>query len=177
MRPGAGWLTVLVAASWGCSGETPERPAEEPGVDTAVAEPGPDPALRAAPASHVFTAPVIVFATAGAEELEAVRSEMGDEDFYVMADDLMWYRAMAEDVLAGQDVPVERVEGREALRFLVDGEARHHDFPEIPTLDLIVLYRPGAEPVAVPPIELSADPGLVTRYFTEPVGPGAAPGG
>lgn len=126
---------------------------------------------------HVFTEPVIVFATAGPDELDAARSEMGDEDFYAMADDLMWYRAMADDVLAGQDVAVERIEGRAGLRFLVDGEARHSAFPEIPTLDLIVLYRPGAEPVAVPPVELSVDPEVVARYFAEPGGPAGERGG
>ncbi len=173
-------LLLLVAASWGCSGEVPERPAEAPEVDTTVSEAAapPEPLADASPdtGAPVFDEPVIVFATAGADELESVRSDMGDEDFYAMADDLMWYRAMAEDVLAGQDIRVARVEGRSGLRFLVEGEARLHAFRDEPTLDLIVLYRPGAEPVAVPPIELSVDPELVARYFADSVGPDPAPG-
>lgn len=156
---------LLVAAS-AC--DRPDGDAARlPPADT-VTTPAPDtaPAGDEADGGAVpFDAPVVVYLEAGRRELERAASGRDAEEFSVMADDLMFYRASAISVLERQPVRLVRLEGRQPLRFVVDGEARAYDFPEHTTLDLVVLYAPGREPRPVTPVELAADPDLATRYF------------
>lgn len=86
-------------------------------------------------------------------DLAALRAEVLPEDFVVIADDLMYYRSTAHEVLAGLDVPVVRLHGRRPLEFRVDGGTRVYDFADIEWLDVLVLYLPGQEPRAVATVE------------------------
>lgn len=160
-------VALLLLAAPGCDRPADDDAVQLPPADT-VAGPAPDtaPAADEADGGAVpFDAPVVVYMAAGRRAMERAGSAMDAEAFSVMADDLMFYRASAISVLERQPVRLVRIEGRRPLRFVVDGQARAYDFPDHTTLDLVVLYAPGREPRAVPPIELAADPDLAARYF------------
>lgn len=99
------------------------------------------------------------------EEIQAKRDEFEDEDdFYVMTDDLMWYRAEARRFLEEEEFAEVIYQERGPLTFKVHGQVRTYDFDEHTTLDLIVGYRPGAEPMAVAPNEAHQ----LADYFGDP---------
>lgn len=154
-------VLALLAATGACG------PEPEPDATPPVQEPAARPATVSAPSDTVrlFDEPVIVFMTASDSALDAVRAGMDEDDFYAMADDLMWYRATASEFLEQQGVPVISLSGRRPLHFLVDGEPRRFEFAELTTLDAVVLYRPGQEPMAIAPIATTDGTGTVEAYF------------
>lgn len=154
-------LLVLLAGTGACG------PEPEPDATPPVEEPAATPATISAPSDTVrlFDEAVIVFMTASDSALDAVRAGMDEDDFYTMADDLMWYRATAREFLEQQGVPVISLPGRQPLHFLVEGEPRRFEFPELTTLDVVVLYRPGKEPMAIAPIATTDGTGTVEAYF------------
>jgi len=105
---------------------------------------------------------IALFIEASAEDLDAARSTRSEEDYYTMADDLMWYRASAREFLENNGLQVRTLEGRQPLRFVVNGEARPFDYSHIPTLDVVILYDTNREPVAVAPIDIDE---AVRSYF------------
>ena len=108
---------------------------------------------------------VIIFMQATNEEIQAKRDEFEDEDdFYVMTDDLMWYRAEARRFLEEEEFAEILYRERGPLTFKVDGQVRTYDFDEHTTLDLIVGYRKGVEPMAVAPNEAHQ----LADYFGDP---------
>ncbi|HUG40140.1 MAG TPA: hypothetical protein VMM12_06635 [Longimicrobiales bacterium] len=127
---------------------------------------GPDPGENAPPDTvRVFDEAVIVFMTASDSAMDAARAGREEDDFYTMADDLMWYRATAQEFLEQQGVPVISLLGRRPLHFLVEGEPRRYEFTDLQTLDVVVLYQPGKEPMALPPISTTDGTGTVEAYF------------
>jgi len=134
-------LATLLAA---CTGAR-EEPA--PGSEAS----GPEP----------YREPVVVFMEASLEEIETAREGRSEEDFAIIADDLMWYRATAHEFLEARGLPVDTLEGRRRLAFVVGGETRGYDFADAPTLDVIVLYEPGKEPLAI----ASVDVERAVEYF------------
>lgn len=96
----------------------------------------------------------VIFLEASPAEIDSARAGRTEEDFAVIADDLMYYRAIAHEQLAVADVPVVRVTGRRRLTFQVEGAARDYDFAHSPLLDLIIVYLPEREPVAFPTLEV-----------------------
>ena len=108
---------------------------------------------------------VVIFMQATNEEIQARRDDFEDEDdFYVMTDDLMWYRAEARRFLEEEEFAEILYRERGPLTFKVDGQARTYHFDEHTTLDLIVGYRKGVEPMAVAPIEVHQ----LAEYFGDP---------
>jgi hypothetical protein len=90
---------------------------------------------------------LLIFVEASAREIEAARAGAEPDDFAVMADDLMFYRASARERLEAAGVQITRVAGRRPLWFAAADESRAYDFAELPTLDLIVVHVPGSDPV------------------------------
>jgi hypothetical protein len=95
------------------------------------------------------------------EDVERARAGVSEEDFGVIADDLMFYRSAAYEHFERKQLPVVRWTGRRPVTFRVDGRARPYDFSDWPTLDVIVLFDPGREPKAIAPVDLH----LVDEYF------------
>jgi hypothetical protein len=92
-------------------------------------------------------------------EIEERRSAYVDEqDYYVMTDDLMWYRAEARDFLETQEF-ASREKG--PLSFSIKGQVRRYEFDDVELLDFIVAYRPGAEPLILAPIDVHE----ITDFF------------
>jgi hypothetical protein len=103
----------------------------------------------------------VIFVEASPAEIDSARAGRTEEDFAVIADDLMYYRASAHEQLAAADVSVVRVTGRRRLTFQVEGTARDYDFAQSPLLDLIIVYLPEREPVAFPTLEVD----LAVKHF------------
>ena len=162
------WGLVLAGAA--C---TPEPEASAPATDgdpaaAAAADPSGTAAMEPAPASDgatPFRERAVVFLEASPEDIEAVRAGTPPQDFLVIADDLMFYRASAYEFFESRGFPVTRVEGRRPLEFEVGGQARTYAFDSLPTLDLIVLYEPGREPLPLAPVDALADTASVFQYF------------
>ena len=102
-----------------------------------------------------FDERVAVFLRADSAALAAARAAHGEEDYYAVADDMMWYRAEAWDWLERNGVPVVDLEGRPALSFVVNGVPTPFDFSAQTTLDVVVLYEPGQAPIALAPVDVS----------------------
>jgi hypothetical protein len=111
--------------------------------------------------SATFAQRVVVFMEAASEDIERARAGVSEEDFAVIADDLMFYRSAAYEYLEKKQLPVVRWTGRRVVTFMADGRARQYDFSDWPTLDVIVLFDPGREPQAIAPADLH----LVDAYF------------
>jgi hypothetical protein len=102
----------------------------------------------------VFARRIAVFMEATSASLDSLRAKYSEEDYAVVADDMMYYRAMAYDYLEQHGVDVVRVVGRIQVQFEVDGEARSFDFSREESADLLVLYEPGKVPVAIAPVDI-----------------------
>ncbi len=135
------------------------RPGGASAGDAASAQP-PAPEASAAggkPADSVaqpFARPVVVFMEASPEEIQAARAGMSEEDYYVMADDLSFYRSSAWEYLQKRRIPVVRVTGRQPLRFVVADTVRSYDFGDDRTLDLLVVFDGRRPPHALAPVDV-----------------------
>ena len=125
----------------------------------------PDSALpSSAPAradSLTFATRVVVLMEATSAQLDSLQARTLEDDYYVIADDLMYYRASAVEYFENAGIPVIRLEGRHPVRFEIDGALRTYDYADEPTFDLLVLYDPGSEPLPV----ATADLHLAQSYF------------
>lgn len=99
---------------------------------------------------------IVLFVEATMDDLDAARERLGDDDYYVTADDMMYYRATAYEFLENNSLPVRTVRGKQPLRFIVNGQATPFDFSGITTLDVIILYDANREPQAIAPIDIDA---------------------
>jgi hypothetical protein len=123
-------------------------------LDAAAGEAQSGPALRQPVAERL-----VLYVEATVRELEVLRDSSSAEDFPVIADDLMFYRATALEHLERHQVRFVRLTGRRPIEFVVAGKPRRYDFADVPLLDFLVLYEPGAEPRIIAPNEVE----LVTR--------------
>jgi hypothetical protein len=89
---------------------------------------------------------VNILLEASEAEIDAARKSLTEENFLVMADDLMYYRASAAEFLETQPTRFLRMTGRPTLYFLVSGAKRAYDFKNISTLDVVVAYERNKQP-------------------------------
>ncbi len=106
----------------------------------------------------VFAERTAVYLQGTAETVAAALDSLPDDDAAVVADDLMFYRATSRELLEQAGWPVVTMEGRPRLGFVVGGETLVPDLSAHTTLDLVILYEPGAALRVVPPVEIVADP-------------------
>lgn len=114
---------------------------------------------------RVFESRVAVLMLADAAVLDSLRALHGEEDFHVIADDMMYYRAEAFAWLEEHGIPVVELEGRPAVAFAVEGEPAPFEFSADHPLDLVVLYQPGQAPVPVAPVDVTM---TAPAYFGVP---------
>lgn len=155
----AGFLLVMLTGACAAAEGEPKAHAG-PGPAELVGEDAP--ADTFAHPVEPFDRPVVVFLEATLAEILAQRDRFDDEDdFHVMTDDLMWYRAQAHDALAEAAVAPVLVRERGPLHFEVGGGVRTYDLEEYTFLDLVVAFRPGSEPLVVAPVSVDE----VLEYF------------
>jgi hypothetical protein len=105
---------------------------------------------------------IVIYVSATPEQILAARSQgMSEEDFGVVADDLMFYHATAIEYLEKRSYPLLQLEGRRPLRFRVGDAVRTLDFADVELFDFIVTYEPGREPRIIAPNEVEN----VAAYF------------
>ncbi|HEU5207983.1 MAG TPA: hypothetical protein VFU06_01125 [Longimicrobiales bacterium] len=102
----------------------------------------------------MYSRRVVIFMEATFAALDSLRATYSEDDFAVVADDMMYYRATAYDYLEQHGVEVVRTEGRVQPLFEVEGEPRTFDFSDEPYMDLVVLYEPGKLPLAIAPVDI-----------------------
>lgn len=100
-----------------------------------------------------YTSPVVLFVSADEAEVERVKGELG-EDFWTVADDAMWYRAEAYDLVQKRGIAHEQV-GRGKATFLVGGELKEFSWAEDKRPWFVVYYDGEREPRAMFDIELA----------------------
>jgi len=149
-------VAALVAMLVSCSPAAPSDTDAMQGfsavdADTSTAEPVSTASSDPAP---VHRQRVAIFMEATPAALDSLRATYSEEDFAVVADDMMYYRATAYDYLEQHGVDVVRTEGRNPAQFEVEGEARTFDVSSEPYLDLIVLYEPGKQPLVIAPVDI-----------------------
>ena len=163
-----GIIVFLIVVTGACDPPVREpAPAPVPPADTS-APPHEEPAVTAA---------TIIYMEATPAEIDERRSAYVDEqDYYVMTDDLMWYRAEARAFLETQEFAefVSREKG--PLSFRINGQVRRYDFEDVQLLDFIVAYRPGTEPLILAPVDVHEVAGYFARAdsvtaFADTAGP------
>jgi len=152
MRRSAALAATLAALALACARD------DEPPASDADDEPS---AEQAAALPH-YDERVAVLLLADSADIERLRAENSEDDFSVIADDLMWYRAEAIDWLETRGVPTVTVTRRDTLRFLVRGRVREFDYSSDPLLDLVVLYDHDRPPVALATVDVATEG---ERYF------------
>jgi hypothetical protein len=173
LRPTRSFAIVLVIAgfaSTSCNGsrsagrdatesDSADRSISQPeATANSPAETGPRPDRLL---DGVITEPVVIYVDASAEELEAARDSVSEEEFAVIADDLMFYRSSANEYLEERRLPVVRVTGRRPIEFRVQGRSARYDFRHVALFDFIVLYQTDREPRVIAPNEVE----LAAKYF------------
>jgi hypothetical protein len=139
-------VVLLIAMTGAC---------DPPVHDPASAPIPPADTSAPAPGEAAITTATIIYMEATPAEIDEHRAAYVDEqDYYVMTDDLMWYRAEARAFLETQEFAefVSREKG--PLSFGINGQVRRYEFEDVQLLDFIVAYRPGAEPLILAPVEV-----------------------
>lgn len=90
-----------------------------------------------------------------------MHAELGD-DFYIVADDAMWYRASAYTLLDSLRIPYAEVAKGEAI-FLVDGARRQFSWRNSELAWFAVVYDGASEPEIAPDGDLGAIAGRLPR--------------
>ena len=141
---------ALCACSNAQESALPARTDSAAGVSTAA--PTSEPADKSAVLTS--TAPTVIYVEATPAEIEAARARFSEEDFAVIADDLMFYRASAIERLEERQIPFTRLMGRRPLEFVIDGVRQSFDFKDVTALDFIVVQLPNESPRTFAPIEI-----------------------
>ncbi|MEZ4702290.1 MAG: hypothetical protein R2834_18290 [Rhodothermales bacterium] len=105
---------------------------------------------------EVIAEKIVLFIEPDSSGIERLKREMGEEAFYVAADDAMWYRAEAVQLLDSLHI-AHRSVYRQDLRFMVDGMPRTYDWASIEAAWYVVLYDGRREPVLSSSIDLRND--------------------
>lgn len=111
------------------------------GEGTAVAEA----VSQIAPQDSVdYATPIVLLVSPGSEAIDSLKDALG-EDFYVVADDAMWYRASALELLDSLNLSYAVTHARSAT-FLVQGQPRHVSWSDVTFAWFAVVYDGRTEP-------------------------------
>ena len=76
--------------------------------------------------SGPYAAPIVLFVEPDSGEIADLQLRLGD-DFFVVADDAMWYRSLAYELLDSLDVPYDHVR-RGSARFVLEQDTVELDW-------------------------------------------------
>ncbi len=135
------WAAVLAAsACTNPSGQMPER--------SGVAD---------------YSKPIVLFVSPDSQEVRRLHQELGD-DFYIVADDAMWYRAAAYQLLDSLRIPHAEV-GRGAARFLVEGRPRLVNWERVERTWFGLVYDGRTEPRIFSDIDIHDEVMRLSRSY------------
>jgi hypothetical protein len=145
-----GCILLILAAAFAACAE--ERPAQD----------APANADSVARTDTVIAEPVIIYVLATDSAIDALRQEVPADDFFVIADDLMWYRATAIEHLDSLPHTLREITGRRPMVFRVAGVPRSYDFRDVELLDFVIFYDTDREPRIVAPVDVHD---VVAEFF------------
>jgi hypothetical protein len=138
-----------------CSNQEEARVPEPADSATSVTNTPPSSEPRAeTDSATAISQPTVIFVEATEAEIEAARKGVPEEDFAVIADDMMFYRSTAIEQLEAWRIPFSRLTGRRPMQFMVNGAPGRIDFKDVATLDFIIVYRPNEKPRTFAPIDI-----------------------
>ena len=108
----------------------------------------------------VFADRMVIFVSPDSLEIAALKQQMGEQDFYVAADDENWYRSLAFDMLDSLGV-ASRVVDEKRFAFLVDGVIKTYDWSGRSPSWFVVLYDGKREPIVTYSISLPEAIGIL----------------
>jgi len=122
--------------------------------------------MRAAGQARVpeYTRPIVLVVRPDSAQLEQLRRRLGDDAFYVTADDASFYQGMAFELLDSLRVPYEAVTGAR-IRFRVGGVMKEYAWggqPDAPWW-FVLLYDGEAEPRISTGVDLAAEIRAIPR--------------
>jgi hypothetical protein len=107
-----------------------------------------------------FSAPIVLFVSPDSAEIDRLQRTRG-EDFYVAADDAMWYRAAAYEFLDSVGIP--HVEARrDSARFLVDGRPRVVAWDDVDRTWFAIVYDGRGAPAIAADVDIREAVAAVT---------------
>ena len=121
-------------------------------------------AKDSATSSNVISTRTVFFVEASPADLDSLRKQYSEEDYAVVADDGMYYRATAYEYLEKLNLKITRVEGRRPLVFRVNGQPRTYDLRDVEWMDVIVVYDTDREPRLIAPVDVQ----MAAEYFGIP---------
>src|SRR5688572_357302 len=92
-----------------------------------------------------YSRPIVLIVRADSAEVDRLRRRLGDEAFYITADDAMWYQAQAYELLDSLRVPYATV-GSGPIRFRVRGETREYTWRDADAIWFALIYDGVSEP-------------------------------
>jgi hypothetical protein len=150
-----GLILLIVGVFWASCSNDEEARVPAP-TDSAATVTNPTSTVRSADSASAtsISEPTVIYVEATEAEIDAARKGVPEEDFAVIADDLMFYRASAIELLEKWNIPFSRLTGRRPMQFTVNGAPERIDFTDVTTLDFIVVYRTNVKPRVFAPNEI-----------------------
>lgn len=84
-----------------------------------------------------------VFFSPDSAAIEKRKKEVGEEDFYIGADDYMYYMHLSHDYLEKQDLPITMVKTNQVIKFESPGQSEVIRLATLPELWGVYLFQPG----------------------------------
>ncbi|NNE48256.1 MAG: hypothetical protein HKN37_16510 [Rhodothermales bacterium] len=110
----------------------------------------------------VITGRIILFVSPDSQEVAALKQQMGEEDFYVAADDENWYRSAGFDLLDSLQVAYTSTSEKK-FTFMVDGLEQDYDWSEKTPGWFVILYDGTRAPVVTFSVELPTRVSFLTE--------------
>ena len=124
-------------------------------------QPSSTPVQAPAMEPEAYNTPIVLLVAPDSAEIAALQAELGD-DFYIVADDAMWYRASAYALLDSLRIPYAEVAKGEAI-FLVDGARRQFSWHDSELAWFAVVYDGVSEPEIIADVDLGSIAGRLPR--------------
>jgi hypothetical protein len=99
-----------------------------------------------------YSTRIVLFVGPDTLEARRLHQRLGD-DFYVTADDAMWYRAAAYELLDSMKIPYLEVR-RDSARFVVDGKPQLVTWAGVDRAWFAIVYDGTTEPTIVADVDL-----------------------
>ena len=123
------------------------------GLVLLAARPAPAPAQ--APIRE-YSRPIVLIVQPDSADLARLRRRLGDEAFYITADDAMWYQAQALELLDSLHVPYETVP-RGPIRFRVRGQMKQYTWGDADGTWFALIYDGTSEPKVSSGVDLAEE--------------------
>ena len=108
-----------------------------------------------------YSEPIVLFVTPDSAEIHRLQQQLGD-DFFVVADDAMWYRAAAIQLLDSLNIRHVDV-GRGAAHFRVGGMPKLVSWEDTDRVWFNIVYDGNSEPIVSHDIDIAE---AVANFWT-----------